>query len=220
MAIAGRRTYLKELKTELQKAWPDNKSVNVLCHGHSVPAGYFAATYVDTFNAYPHLLHKSLKVLFPYSVINVIVTAIGGENSLNGSRRFEKEVLTHNPRVLTIDYCLNDRKLGLKEAEKSWRFMIEKALRKGLKIILLTPTMDITVIDKPKGSDAKILGVHAGQVRKLASEYSVGLADPFAVFKKHLRDTGDITDLLSWQNHPNRAGHEIVAREILRWFAY
>ncbi|MEI6788085.1 MAG: hypothetical protein WCL49_06355 [bacterium] len=28
----------------------------------------------------------------------------------------------------------------------------------------------------------------------------------------------DLTDILSWSNHPNRAGHELVSREMLRWF--
>ena len=30
--------------------------------------------------------------------------------------------------------------------------------------------------------------------------------------------TGDLTDLLSWSNHPNRRGHELVAGLLLRWF--
>jgi len=29
------------LKTELQKEWPKNRAMNIVFHGHSVPAGYF-----------------------------------------------------------------------------------------------------------------------------------------------------------------------------------
>lgn len=52
--IADRTKYLKEVTDELRKEWPKNKTINIVCHGHSVPAGYFATPVVDTFNAYPH----------------------------------------------------------------------------------------------------------------------------------------------------------------------
>jgi len=65
---------------------------------------------VDTFNAYPHLLHLGLKERFPFAVINVAVTAIGGENSESGAARFERDVLNRKPDVITIDYALNDRR--------------------------------------------------------------------------------------------------------------
>ena len=79
-----------------------------MCHGHSVTSGYFKTPMVDTFNAYPHLLHEALKERYPFAVINVIVTGIGGENSKNGVQRFEKDVLTHNPDLITIDYAFNE----------------------------------------------------------------------------------------------------------------
>jgi len=33
-------TYLNELKTEMQAEWPNNRTINLVFHGHSVPAGY------------------------------------------------------------------------------------------------------------------------------------------------------------------------------------
>ena len=84
-AVANKEAYLKDTVVLLKKQWPGNCTVNIVCHGHSVPAGYFVTPVVDTFNAYPHLLHKGLKKEFPYAVINVIVTAIGGEQSESGA---------------------------------------------------------------------------------------------------------------------------------------
>ena len=46
---------------------------------------------------------------FPHAVLNVIVTAIGGEDSIAGAARFERDVLALRPAVVTIDYALNDR---------------------------------------------------------------------------------------------------------------
>ena len=56
------------------------------------------------------------------------------------------------------------------------------------------------------------------QIRRLASEYEVGVVDSFALFENYVNSGGDLFDLLSWANHPNRKGHQLVADELLRWF--
>ena len=217
MSVADRATYLADLTAILNTHWPENRAVNIVCHGHSVPAGYFATPFVDTFNAYPHLLHAGLKNRFPYAVVNVIVTAIGGENSESGSSRMLEQVLNHLPDVLTIDYGLNDRGIGLQRAEIAWRSMIEMALDQDVRLILLTPTPDSTQRSSVPAETRDELRKHADQIRRLATEYGTGLVDSLAAFE-HYTKTGDLADLLSWRNHPNRAGHEIVAKELLRWF--
>ena len=219
MATADARTYLRGLVGELNAQWPANRTIDVVCHGHSVPAGYFATPMVDTFNAYPHLLHQGLKHRFPYAVVNVVVTAIGGENSQNGAERFEHDVLCHRPDVLTIDYGLNDRGIGLAAAARSWRSMIEQALRTQSKLLLLTPTPDVSGLADPSEEQWVLLQRHADQIRGLADEYQVGLVDSLGTFESYVRGGGDLTDLLSWTNHPNRKGHELVAALLMRWFA-
>lgn len=218
MSVANPITYLKDITDKLKLRWPDNETVNIVCHGHSVPAGYFANSYVDTFNAYPHLLHRNLKERFPNAVINVIVTAVGGENSECGAARFEKQVLCHRSSVLTIDYSLNDRGIGLERAEKSWRIMIEKALKADSKIILLTPSWDVSAKAEPDCESWIQLKLHAEMIRKLASEYEVGLSDSFEAFERYNKSNGDYLELMSWVNHMNRKGHELVAGEITKWF--
>jgi acyl-CoA thioesterase-1 len=209
--------YLAAVTEAMRKHWPGNRAVNIVCHGHSVPAGYFATPMVDTLNAYPHLLLAALKHRFPFAVCNVIVTAIGGENSESGAKRFEKEVLCHRPDVVTLDYGLNDRGPGLERGAAAWRSMIEAALSADVKVILLTPTADKTQNPAYQGADKVLLEQHAAQIRQLAETYGVGLVDSLAAFQ-HYMVTGHLTDLLSWSNHPNRAGHELVAKELLRWF--
>jgi acyl-CoA thioesterase-1 len=217
MPKAEPNLYLAGVVAELEKTWPGNRTVNLVFHGHSVPAGYFATPTVDTFNAYPHLVQVELKRRFPRAVLNAIVTAVGGENSEMGARRFEDDVLPHRPDVLFIDYGLNDRALGLPRADQAWRRMIEASLSARLPVILLTPTHDETQAAGYAGADRDLLPAHAEQIRRLADEYGVGLADSFAAFQRH-GETGSIRDLLSWVNHPNRRGHELVAGEVARWF--
>ena len=217
MSIAEQSTYLSQITDTLKTHWPKNRTVNIVCHGHSVPAGYFATPMVDSMNAYPHLLHTGLKQRFPFAVINVIVTAIGGENSESGAGRFEKEVLCHRPDLITVDYGLNDRGTGLERAHAAWSRMIFEGLDYGAKMILLTPTPDKTQADNYAGEDKKLLEYHAGQIRKLAEDHNIGLADSLRACMDY-SNSADLSDILSWSNHPNRKGHELVARELLRWF--
>ena len=213
---ANRLTYLKPALDELDKKWPENRTVNIVCHGHSVPSGYFATPFVDTFRAYPHLLHRHIKERFPFAVVNVIVTAIGGENSERGAERFDSQVLNLRPDVLTIDYALNDRIIGLQAAETAWRRMIEKALENEIKVILLTPSWDKSYFLKDGDWDA--LEEHSEQIRNLASDYQIGLADVFQRFADYVKEDDDLTDLLSHVNHPNYEGHALIAREIAKYF--
>lgn len=208
--------YLDPILCELAAQWPKNRTVNIVCHGHSVPAGYFATPYVNTFSAYPHLLHRLIKERFPFAVANVIVTAIGGENSLSGAKRFERDVLSLRPDVLTIDYSLNDRSVGLDAARGAWEKMITAALECNVKVILCTPTWD----DHYYLQDEKWheLSRHAEQVRALADSYSVGLADFFEVFEKNVEKPSDLSKYLSHVNHPSEAGHKLCAEEIAKYF--
>lgn len=212
---ASAATYLNSVKTELEKQWPDNKTINIVFHGHSVPSGYFKTPIVETAKAYPHLVFLQIKKRYPYAVVNVITTSIGGEHSESGAKRFKKEVLTHLPDVLFIDYALNDRIIGLKKSEKAWREMIEEALSLKIKVILLTPTPDLkeNILD-PNTS----LWMYTKMIRKLAAEYQVGLADSYQLFRNLAEQGEDIAKYMSQENHPNEKGHALVANEIIKYF--
>lgn len=214
-AEAEHTTYLAGLSAAMQKVWPKNRTITIVCHGHSVPSGYFRTPVVDTFNAYPHLLHRGLKERFPHAVINVIVTAIGGEQSESGARRFANDVLTHKPDLITIDYSLNDRGIGLERARVAWTAMITAAKQAGIPLVLLTPTPDQAAkLDNPKDP----LVQHAAQVRALAQEHHVGLVDSLERFKARMAQGTPLPELMSQGNHPNRAGHELVSAGLLEWF--
>lgn len=213
--MADRAVYLDGLKALLGARWPDNRTVNVVFHGHSVPAGYARTPMVNTLHAYPHLTLCGLKERYPNAVINVITTAIGGEQSEQGAARFEAEVLTHRPDVLLIDYALNDRTIGLERSEKAWRQMIEAALARGVKVILLTPTPDLSEDILAEGGR---LAAHAELIRRLAAEYHIGLADVYGAFRARALAGENISLYMSQVNHPNALGHSVAAAEILPWF--
>ncbi|MCE2833434.1 MAG: SGNH/GDSL hydrolase family protein [Chitinophagaceae bacterium] len=207
--------YLAALKLELNKQWPQNRAINLVFHGHSVPAGYFKTPVVDTLHAYPHLLLRSVKERYPYAVANAIVTAIGGEDSKKGADRFDRDVLVHRPDVLFIDYALNDQRIGLPAAREAWTRMIEAALNINIKVILLTATPDQRInISDPNTT----LQQHCNQIVDLANKYKIGLIDSYKIFQSLVAQGAPITDYMSQVNHPNAKGHQLVADAIMTYF--
>jgi lysophospholipase L1-like esterase len=213
--IADPSDYLTDIKTELKKEWPKNRTINLVFHGHSVPAGYFKTPLVNTFDSYPMQVLKMVKEKYPFAVINIINTSIGGENSLSGEKRFDSTVLNHQPDVLFIDYALNDRSAGLEKAAKAWSTMIEKALKKNIKVILLTPSPDQRIdILSPNNELEK----HALQIKALAKKYDVGLIDSYEEFRNKVLSGEPITNYMSQVNHPNQQGHLLIANKIAEFF--
>ena len=212
--VAPAESYLDGLRSELNAKWPHNRTLNLVFHGHSVPSGYFNTPNVRTLDAYPHQVLEITKRFYPYVVVNSIVTGIGGENSEQGEKRFAREVLVHRPDLLFIDYALNDRAIGLERAGAAWRKMIETARKRKIKIVLCTPTPDLTsdLLDEKTP-----LALHAQQIRDLAAEYGLGLADTYAAFVALAKEGRDIRSYMAQSNHPNKQGHTVAAQEIARW---
>ena len=208
-------TYLTNITAALRTDYPRNRTVTLVCHGHSVPSGYFKTPEVRQLEAYPHLLRAGLAARFPHAVFNVIVTAKGGEDSSQGALRFERDVLSLRPDVVTLDYALNDRRIGLERARAAWTAMIQQAQSRGVKVLLFTPTPDLKA-DLTRPDDP--LTQHAAQIRALAREHDTGLVDSLAAFESFARDGGRLATEMAQGNHPNAAGHRRVADLLLAWF--
>ena len=213
--IADPANYLSGLKSEMQKEWPKNRTINMVFHGHSVPAGYFKTPQVNTLGAYPNLFLKKLKAIYPLAVVNIIVTAIGGENSVQGAERFAQDVLIHKPDLILIDYALNDRGYGLEKAYLAWNQMIKQAKDHGIKVILLTPSPDQSVNYADPENELK---KHADQIRKIARENQVGLVDSYQAFEFLYPEKEQLSKYMAQVNHPNELGHELIANELMKWF--
>ncbi len=215
MPVADPADWAADLLAICATPWPRNRMVHIVCHGHSVPAGYFKTPVVDTFHAYPHLLHVGIKERYPHAVVNVTVTAIGGEDSVAGAARFERDVLALRPDIVCIDYGLNDRRPGLDKSKAAWESMIAAAGRRGAKVLLLTPTDDLSAkID----DDNDPLLRHASQIRSLAQIHGTALVDSLALWQQRQHSGQRRDDWMSQVNHPNAAGHRQVADALLRWF--
>ena len=212
--IADSTTYLGSIKKELNAVWPKNRRINLVFHGHSVPSGYWENHEVHTLQSYPNLLLKALKEKYPYAVINVIVTAIGGEGSVSGAARFEKDVLVHKPDVLFIDYALNDRFSPLEKTGAALEKMMVIAKSNNIPVILLTPSPDQRIdISDP----ANPLDPYVVQIRALAKKHQTGLSDPYTRFQKIIKE-GKLKQYMASVNHPKEEGHMIIVESLKSYF--
>jgi acyl-CoA thioesterase I len=212
---AEKDEYLSAIKSELRKEWPNNRTINLVFHGHSVPSGYFVTPDVRPLQSYPFLLLKELKKSYPYAVINIILTCIGGENSAQGAKRFRKQVLNHRPDVLFIDYALNDTGIGLAASRKAWTTMIEAAQKRKIPVILLTATPDQRVDLLNRNSDLQKI---CNQVSELSVGFRTGLVNSYGLFQNLAASDGSVSAYMSQVNHPNEKGHQVVTDEIMKFF--
>jgi len=81
--------------------------------------------------------------------------------------------------------------------------MIESAVREYIKVILLTPSPDLSV-DLLKSDNE--LEKYAKQIRRLLKENGNGLADSYQSFKMKAVAGDTLVQYLSQGNHPNHKG--------------
>ncbi len=197
---------------DLQAKWPANKTINIVAFGHSVPAGFGVTPAVHKRDAYPRLLEDALADAYPHAVLNVITSAVGGEDSEKGRARFRRDALGVSPRVVLIDYGLNDRRLPLRDSAQNLAAMIVEARAAGVCPILLTPTWDEQA--EPERTDDP-LKAQAIMIRRLGELTHAPVADSLAAFQAY---DGDRHELMAQFNHPNRAGHVVVLSQLLPLF--
>jgi acyl-CoA thioesterase I len=144
-----------------------------------------------------------------------ITTSIGGENSMSGEKRFEGDVLIHKPDVLFIDYALNDRSIGLEKSKYAWEKMIRMSLKKGIKVILMTPSPDQKVNILEKYND---LVKHLIKIKALSKGYGVGIVDSHELFQQKVISGESLSIYMSQVNHPNGEGNFLIANGIMEYF--
>ena len=93
--------------------------------------------------------------------------------------------------------------------------MVKAALKKGIKVILLTPSPD----QKEDITDPNSrLQQFTTQLTALAKKYNTGLVDSYTTFKKQVVGGQPLATFMAQSNHPNEKGHALIAGEIMKWF--
>jgi len=172
----------------------------LVCLGDSITEGHIGYAYVD-----------QLQARFPD--VRIINAGIDGDTTLNLWHRLERDVLVHQPDVVTIMVGLNDFgtefgeplsqayyrllkkvpiRIGISTYAALYRAIVMRLQRAGCRVVLLTST---TLGEMPETAGQAILEGYVDVVRDLAAHFDVPLADVRAAFMREMRA------------HP-RVGHE------------
>ncbi len=165
--------------------------------------------------------------------------AIGGNTTRDARKRFEKDVLAQQPRLIIMQFGINDAavdvwkkppatqpRVPLAEFEANLRAMFAEAKARNAKVILMTtnpirwaPKL-IELYGKPPydpnaadGFEKPFLASYNNTVRRLAKELGVPLVDVRAAYESFAAEKKTTVDaLLPDGMHPGDLGHELVAR--------
>ena len=81
--------------------------LRIVCFGDSITGIYF---HTGSRIAYPELLGAALRRLYPASNVEVINAGIGGDHTRAALKRMERDVLDHQPHLVTVMFGMNDVK--------------------------------------------------------------------------------------------------------------
>jgi acyl-CoA thioesterase-1 len=199
----------------------------IVALGDSTTVGYSVS------DGYPRKLARQL---FEHGITaTVINSGVNGDTTAGARERFERDVLSHAPDVVIIQFGLNDQTVRLyqrPEEVKSYvtetqfstnlRYFISELRRREVKIVLMTPNPmcwtpvlerhypEGPFLKGPRGGNS-LLQKYVETERQLAESQKVPLVDVFQGYLKHEKTSGrPITDLMLDDGvHPNEAGYEL-----------
>lgn len=188
---------------------------------------------------YPRRVQEALQGIG--SSLSVHNAGAGSNTTRDAVKRFRRDVLQHRPRVVVIQFGINDAavdvwkkppatapRVPLAEFEANLRSLVTDARAQGARVILMTTnplrwTPKLRELygrppylpDDPDGFDRPLLAAYNDTIRRLARELGTGLADVHASYPGFAGKHGTTLDrLLVDGMHPSDLGHELVS-EIL-----
>jgi len=197
-------------------AMAGSRSVLYVALGDSVTAGWLEHGVMDSSIAYPSRFRDRLAGLFPRAMISVLNAGLGGEGVEGALARVERDVLRHEPSLVTICLGLNDARSG-REGLNPFRERLTALVDE------IKPAADVLLITPNTRGDALqeegILDEYVRQIRSVARDREVGVADVYAVYHGWVRAGAVPADLLSNRiSHPTREGHKIFANGLIEFF--
>ncbi|QDU36131.1 putative rhamnogalacturonan acetylesterase YesY [Maioricimonas rarisocia] len=174
--------------------------------------------------------------------VQVINAGIGGNNTDMARKRFEKDVLAHDPDVVIIQFGINDAavdvwksppatqpRVDLDRYRENLKHFITTLRARGTHVILMTPnplrwtpSLKQRYGRPPYDPDDEdgfnlLLREYAAAARRVADQHDVPLVDVDRAFHDYDRQPGQsLADLLLDGMHPNERGQRMIADLLIK----
>ncbi len=182
------------------------KEVRVVCFGDSVTGVYY---HTGSRRAYTDMLGIALQQAAPQANIQMLNAGISGNTTQDALARIDRDVISHQPDLVTVMFGLNDMtRVPLETYRENLKAIIHKCQAAGSEVILATPNNVITSGDRP----TEKLIQYCDVIRQVGSELNIPVSDAYReldAVREHA--AFDWRMLMSDAIHPNMAGHKRIA---------
>ncbi|MFA7173073.1 MAG: GDSL-type esterase/lipase family protein [Kiritimatiellia bacterium] len=166
------------------------------------------------------------------SKINVvpIYAGVSGNRSVDMLRRIDSGVLAKKPTIMLISCGVNDvahfkikRGIELADYRENMSEMIDRALKAGIKVYIMTPTM---IKEDPAGAENTKLDTYIEALKVIAKEKKCPLIDVNAAMKNELAEWRKRVpayehDFLTLDGiHMNALGNVMMAKVVLEGLGF
>lgn len=182
----------------------------VVCFGDSVTGVYY---HTGGRRAYTDMVAIALEQEYPGTTVSAINAGISSNTTEDALSRIDRDVLAHQPDLVTIMFGLNDMtRVPLDAYEQNLVTIIQKCRTAGAEVLLCTPNSLRNTNDRPIDKLEEYMAV----VRAVAISEQTPLVDCYRAFESvRERDELDWAFLMSDDIHPNMDGHKRIAEEIV-----
>ncbi|CAD5922112.1 SGNH/GDSL hydrolase family protein [Planktothrix agardhii 1806] len=183
------------------------------------------------YGGYVWLLQRYLNLLYPDKPVEIISSGVSGNTSTQLNERFKQDVLDKKPDLITINIGVNDVLQSFQtpttarpnipttqEYQQNLTAMVQAATSKAIPVLLLSPTI---IHEDLSSRENQRIAEYIAVMRDVAMQYRCQFIDlniPFRhVIITYQRYGGQGQNLLTRDGiHPNIAGHQIIAYNILK----
>lgn len=181
----------------------------IVCLGDSVTGVYY---HTGGQRAYTDMLGIALQRAVPNAKLTMVNAGISGHSTVNALERLERDVLKHEPDLVTVMFGLNDMtRVPIEQYRANLITIINRCWAAGAEVLLCTPN---NVIDTSSRPSAKLV-TYCDVIREVGKSLGVPVADCYTGMEAlRTADAFAWRLLLSDEIHPNMDGHKRMA-EIL-----
>lgn len=150
--------------------------------------------------------------------VRVFNAGIGGNTTADGLKRFQADVLDHDPDFVVLMFGLNDSwidrgktdsRVSVDDYRRNLAEMIARLQARGTKVVLMTPNPAIRPQYEPERNAT--LKPYVAVVRNLAAEHHLPLVDVYRHFAELDQEVPDVNAYFTDAMHPNPAGQAQIA---------
>jgi len=173
-------------------------------------------------SGYVSMVAEDFRNTWPPVEVTITNRGVSGNQIPDLEARWDADVLAHKPDWLAMKIGINDvwqqfecaletREVAMANFEGVYRSLLERTRPELKGLILMSP-----YFIEPNREDPvrKLMDGFGGVVARLAQEFDAVFVDVQAGFDEYLK-TGSAQSLAEDRVHPNRSGHEIIAKAFL-----